>query len=80
MSKKRLSGMQFGDGLMPVESVADIPLALVEVEAECSSLQKELELVARSQPENQAVMSVLANRAAVMLKQVSACRQQMMQA
>lgn len=59
---------------MPVKSAADIPLALVEIEAECSTLESELKLISSAKPELQAVADVLAGRAAAMLAQVIACR------
>lgn len=59
---------------MPVESVADIPLALVEAEAECSSMRDELELIAQKKPELVDVLTVLAGRADAMLAQLTACR------
>lgn len=74
MSNEKSSKKLSGDGLTPVESIADIPVAMLEFESECSALSKELELVASTDPKLAPVMKVLAGRAGLMLKIASNCR------
>lgn len=51
-----------GDDLTPVESLADIPPVLLEIEGDLEQFERELQIVAEAQPELAAVMGVMAER------------------
>ena len=74
MSNAVSSKLSSAAGLSPVESAKDIPVALFECEAETSVYISELGLLAQTNPELKPIYDVLANRAAVMLERITACR------
>lgn len=51
-----------GDDLTPVESLADIPPVLLEIEGDLEQFERELQIVAQAQPELAGVMGVMAER------------------
>ncbi len=74
MSKKNLLKPKSGGGSTPVESVEDIPSALLECECEAEAFAHELKLVAERTPELAPVFKVLISRADLMLNRLVACR------
>ena len=63
-----------GDDLTPVESLADIPPVLLEIEGDLEQFERELRVVAEAQPELAAVMGVMAERMTLNLGKLSAIR------
>lgn len=63
-----------GDDLTPVESVADIPAVLLEIEGDLEQFERELQIVADAQPELAAVMQVMAERMTLNLGKLATIR------
>lgn len=63
-----------GDDLTPVESVADIPAVLLEIEGDLEQFERELQIVAGAQPELAAVMQVMAERMTLNLGKLATIR------
>lgn len=65
-----------GGGLMPVESAEDIPVALVEAEAELSKMEKELTALSANAPNADYAQALLflSGRAQIALQVLASCR------
>lgn len=63
-----------GDDLTPVESLADIPPVLLEIEGDLEQFERELQIVAEAQPELAAVMGVMAERMTLNLGKLATIR------
>lgn len=63
-----------GDDLTPVESLADIPPVLLEIEGDLEQFERELQIVAQAQPELAAVMEVMAERMTLNLGKLATIR------
>ena len=74
MSKKNSSQIKSAAGLTTVESVGDIPAALLECESEVETFAKELQLVADKYPDLAPVFKVIVGRTDIMLERLVACR------
>ena len=74
MKQNQSSQQLSAPGFTLAESKTDIPIVLVEVEAECSTLGQELRAIAKNNPQWQAAVTVLAGRTETMLRQISGCR------
>ena len=77
MSKNNKLQEQSGSGLTPVESVADIPDALLEAESECSALAKELQAIGAAHPILTPALSVWESRTKIILDRLTDCRRVM---
>lgn len=74
MSNKNLLKTKSVAGLTPVESVEDIPAALLECEGEMETFAGELKLVANKLPDLEPVFKVIIGRTDLMLERLSTCR------
>lgn len=63
-----------GEDLTTVESVADIPPVLLEIEGDLEQFERELQIVAQAQPELAAVMGVMAERMTLNLGKLATIR------